>query len=61
MAWLLPYQGYLVVSLFVLATTAAVLCSAVLHDVHLVPLQPTLTALGAPVLLLIAPVWRVRT
>ncbi|MBR7551660.1 hypothetical protein KC220_24275, partial [Mycobacterium tuberculosis] len=58
--WLLPYQGHLVVSLFVLATIAVVLRSAVLRDVYLMPLQPALAVLGAPMLLLIAPAWRAR-
>lgn len=59
-AWLLPYQGHLVVALFVLATIAVVLRSAVLRDVYLMPLQPALALLGAPMLLLIAPAWRAR-
>lgn len=59
-AWLLPYQGHLVVALFVIATIAVVLRSAVLRDVYLMPLQPALAVLGAPMLLLIAPAWRAR-
>lgn len=57
-AWLLPYQGHLVVALFVLATLAVVLRSAVLRDVYLMPLQPALALLGAPMLLLMPPAWR---
>ncbi|MFW6167651.1 MAG: ArnT family glycosyltransferase, partial [Ralstonia sp.] len=41
-AWLLPYQGHLVVALFVLVTLAVMLRSAVLRDVYLMPLQPAL-------------------
>jgi 4-amino-4-deoxy-L-arabinose transferase-like glycosyltransferase len=59
-AWLLPYQGHLVVALFVLVTIAVVLRSAVLRDVYLMPLQPALVLLGAPMLLLIPPAWRTR-
>ncbi|WP_247308676.1 ArnT family glycosyltransferase [Ralstonia pseudosolanacearum] len=59
-AWLLPYQGHLVVALFVLATLAVVLRSAVLRDVYLMPLQPALALLGAPMLLLMPPAWRAR-
>ena len=60
MAWLLPYQGHLVVALFVLVTIAVVLRSAVLRDVYLMPLQPALALLGAPMLLLVPPAWRAR-
>ncbi len=59
-AWLLPYQGHLVVALFVLVTIAVVLRSAVLRDVYLMPLQPALALLGAPMLLLVPPTWRAR-
>jgi len=59
-AWLLPYQGHLVVALFVLVTVVVVLRSAVLRDVYLMPLQPALALLGAPMLLLIPPAWRAR-
>lgn len=54
-AWLLPYQGHLVVALFVLVTLAVVLRSAVLRDVYLMPLQPALALLGAPMLMLMPP------
>lgn len=47
-------------ALFVLATLAVVLRSAVLRDVYLMPLQPALALLGAPMLLLMPPVWRAR-
>ncbi|MHA6847618.1 ArnT family glycosyltransferase [Ralstonia syzygii] len=59
-AWLLPYQGHLVVALFVLVTLAVVLRSAVLRDVYLMPLQPALALLGAPMLMLMPPAWRAR-
>ena len=59
-AWLLPYQGHLVVALFVLVTLAVMLRSAVLRDVYLMPLQPALALLGAPLLLLVSPAWRAR-
>ncbi|CAJ0791448.1 hypothetical protein LMG7141_02512 [Ralstonia condita] len=59
-AWLLPYQGHLVVTLFVLAMIGVVLRSAVLRDVYLMPLQPALAVLGAPMLLLVTPAWRAR-
>ncbi|ATG21216.1 hypothetical protein CO705_15740 [Ralstonia pickettii] len=59
-AWLLPYQGHLVVALFLLLSIAVVLRSAVLRDVYLMPLQPAMALLGAPMLLLVPPVWRAR-
>jgi 4-amino-4-deoxy-L-arabinose transferase-like glycosyltransferase len=59
-AWLLPYQGHLVVALFLLLSIAVVLRSAVLRDVYLMPLQPAMAVLGAPMLLLVPPVWRAR-
>jgi 4-amino-4-deoxy-L-arabinose transferase-like glycosyltransferase len=58
-AWLLP-QGHLVVALFLLLSIAVVLRSAVLRDVYLMPLQPAMAVLGAPMLLLVPPVWRAR-
>ncbi|WP_296227087.1 ArnT family glycosyltransferase [Ralstonia sp. UBA689] len=59
-AWLLRYQGHAAVALFVLVTLTVMLRSAMLRDVYLMPLQPALAVLGAPVLLLIAPAWRAR-
>ncbi|QHB53690.1 glycosyltransferase family 39 protein [Ralstonia solanacearum] len=47
-------------ALGVLATLAVVLRSAVLRDVYLMPLQPALALLGAPMLLLMPPAWRAR-
>ena len=60
-AWLLPYQGHVTVALFVLVTVAVLLRSSGLRDVYLMPLQPALALLGAPLLLLVRPVWRART
>lgn len=59
-AWLLPYQGHVAVALFVLVTLAVLLRSVGLRDVYLMPLQPALALLGAPVLLLVPPAWRAR-
>jgi 4-amino-4-deoxy-L-arabinose transferase-like glycosyltransferase len=60
MAWLQPYQGHVAVALFVLVTTAVLLRSVGLRDVYLMPLQPAMAVLGAPMLLLVPPVWRAR-